>query len=69
MLRVSQEAVEVIRQPSDAEVRITVCATEVLHCPVTRLARTSQIVVEVLRANAAPPSSGTQQPLIIIVAG
>lgn len=69
MLRVSQEAVEVIRQPSDAEVRITACATEVLRCPATRLARTSQIVVEVLRANAAPPSSGTQQPLIIIVAG
>ncbi len=69
MLRVTQEAVEIVRKPSNAEVRVTASVTEVLRCPASRRARTSQTVVEVLRANAAPPSGGGRQPIVMIVAG
>ena len=70
MLRVTQNAVEVVRKPTTANTRVTACATEVLLRPATRFAHASQIAVEILRANAAPPTEDeVQQPLVIIVAG
>ncbi|MDD3030551.1 MAG: hypothetical protein PHS57_09830 [Alphaproteobacteria bacterium] len=69
MLRVSQEAVEVVRKSTTANLRVTAYAAEVLRRPAAPRVCVSQIAVEILRANAAIPSSNNQQPLIIIVAG
>ena len=69
MLRVSQEAVEVVRKPTTADLRVTAYAAEVLRRPAAPRVCASQIAVEILRANAAIPSGNKQQPLIIVVAG
>ena len=70
MLRVTQNAIEVVRKPTNASLRVSQAAIEVLCRPASRYVRTSQIVVEVLRTNAAPPTEDEiRQPLVIIVAG
>lgn len=69
MLRVTQNAIEVVRKPTTADLRVTAYAAEVLRRPAAPRVCASQIAVEILRANAAIPSGNNQQPLIIIVAG
>lgn len=69
MLRVTQNAIEVVRKPATADMRVTAYAAEVLRRPVAAHVCASQIAVEILRANAVIPSGNSQQPLIIIVAG
>ena len=69
MLRVSQEAVEVVRKPTTAKLRISTYAAEVLCRPAAPHVHASQLAVEILRANAAVSSGNDQQPLVIVVAG
>lgn len=68
MLYVTQTATEVVRQPSNAELRVSQNAVEVLRTPVNRAAYISQIALEVLRLTPQSEVT-TRQPTIIIVAG
>lgn len=68
MLRVTQTVTEVLRQPSNAEVRASQVATEVVRVPATRTAHISQIALDVLRPNVSEQNT-SQQPVVVIVTG
>ena len=57
--RVSQETVEVLRQPSAQRVRVSEVTAEALtQPPDTQRARLSRLVVEALYASDSPPPAG-----------
>lgn len=67
--RVSQETVEVLRQPSAQRVRVTQATAEALTQPTAQRARLSQLTVETLYDAALPPAPTAQGRSTVVVAG
>lgn len=67
--RVSQETVEVLRQPSAQRVRVTQVTVEGLAQPTTQRARVSQLTVETLYAADLPPAPTARGRSTVVTAG
>ena len=66
--RVSQIAVEVAVQPTDAKARMSQMAVEVLSSPTDAKARMSQMVVEVLVSAVVIPTGPPPRTTMVITA-
>lgn len=67
--RVSQETVEVLRQPSAQRVRVSRATAEALTQPTAQRARLSQLTVETLYDAALPPAPTAGARSAVVTAG